>query len=79
MSKNKGEPSLDKIDDFKGRESKSKSNTVRLIILSLLVLGAILTYFKNDNSKGEDYLGTKEVPVLDITKKVAKFYYFFNL
>ncbi|HJE03827.1 MULTISPECIES: hypothetical protein [Arcobacteraceae] len=46
MAKNKGEPSLDKIDDYNGNESKQKRNTVRLIIILLLVVGAVLTYFK---------------------------------
>ncbi len=69
MFKNKGEPSLEKIDDYNGHESKSKRNTVRLIILSLLVLGIILSYLKNDNSKAEDYIEIKEVPILDISKK----------
>ena len=46
MSKNKGEPSLEKIDDYNGNESKQKRNTVRLIILLLLVLGAIFAYLE---------------------------------
>lgn len=48
MSKNKGEPSLEKIDDYNGNESKQKRNTVRLIIILLLLLGAILAYLKED-------------------------------
>ena len=29
MAKNKGEPSLEKIDDYNGNESKQKRTTVR--------------------------------------------------
>ena len=46
MSKNSGEPTLSKIDDYNGNESKQKKNTVRLIVVVLLVLGAIFAYLK---------------------------------
>jgi hypothetical protein len=46
MSKNTGEPSLTKIDDYNGNESKQKRNTVRLIVILLLLFGAVLTYLK---------------------------------
>ncbi len=69
MSKNKGEPSLEKIDDFKGKESKSKRNTVRLVIISLLIIGIVLSYIKSDNSKVDDYIGVKDKPGIDISKK----------
>ncbi len=46
MSKNTGEPSLTKIDDYNGNESKQKRNTVRLIVILLLIFGAVLTYLK---------------------------------
>ena len=55
MSKNKGEPTLEKIDDYNGNESKQKRNTVRLIVILLLVFGAVLTYLQEpktqDNQK----------------------------
>ena len=44
MSKNKGEPTLEKIDDYNGNESKQKRNIIRLVIVLLLVFGAVLTY-----------------------------------
>ena len=45
MSKlNNGEPSLEKIDDYNGNESKQKRNVIRLVIVLLLVFGAVLTY-----------------------------------
>lgn len=53
MSKNKGEPTLEKIDDYNGNESKQKRNTIRLIVILLLIFGAVLSYLqqpKNDDS-----------------------------
>lgn len=48
MSKvNKGEPSLEKIDDYNGNESKQKRNTVRLVIIFCLVVGGFLAYLKS--------------------------------
>lgn len=44
MSINKGEPSLEKIDDYNGNESKQKKNIVRLVVILLLIFGAVLTY-----------------------------------
>lgn len=58
------EPSLEKIEDYNGKESQSKKNTVRLVIVLLLVFGAILVYIKNDtyeNAKKE-YVGTNDKP-----------------
>ncbi|RBQ29002.1 hypothetical protein ACNSOS_03615 [Aliarcobacter vitoriensis] len=46
MSKNKGEPTLEKIDDYNGNESKQKRNTVRLIVILLVLFGAALYYLK---------------------------------
>lgn len=46
MAKNKGEPSLTKIDDYNGNETKQKRNSVRLIVILLLIFGAVLTYLK---------------------------------
>lgn len=40
------EPSLEKIDDYNGKESKSKRNTVRFVIIFCLIIGAILTYLR---------------------------------
>jgi hypothetical protein len=46
---NKGEPSLNKIDDYNGNESKQKRNIVRLVVIFCLVVGGIFTYFKNND------------------------------
>ncbi|ADG92900.1 hypothetical protein Arnit_1242 [Arcobacter nitrofigilis DSM 7299] len=63
------EPSLNKIDDYNGKESKSKRNTIRLIIIGLIVLGAIYSFFKYDNNQVNDYIGTPENPGISTTKK----------
>jgi hypothetical protein len=62
------EPSLDKIDDFKGKESKDKRNTVRLVVLGLLIFGAIYSFIKYENNKVDDYIGTPENPGLNTAK-----------
>ena len=46
---NKGEPSLNKIDDYNGNESKQKRVIVRLVVIFCLIVGGILTYFKNND------------------------------
>lgn len=68
MSKLDDEPSLEKIDDFDDKESPEKRNTVRLVILLILVVGAIFTFFKSENSSVDDYVGTPEKPGIDTTK-----------
>ena len=50
-SKKKGEPSLEKIDDYNGNESKQKRNTVRLIVILLLALGAFFAYMKQPSNQ----------------------------
>ena len=56
MSKlNNSEPSLDKIDDYNGNESKQKRNTVRLVILFCLAVGVVIAYFKA-NAIQSDYI-----------------------
>ena len=68
MSNFNNEPSLDKIDDYNGTESKQKRNTVRLIVVFCLVVGAIFAYFKA-TSLPTDYIGTPEQPGISTTKK----------
>lgn len=47
----KGEPSLEEIDDFNGNESKEKKNTVRLVVIFLLIFGAVLWYLQQPQQK----------------------------
>lgn len=68
MSKlNNGEPSLHNIDDYDGKESKEKRNTVRLVIILCLVVAAFVVYFKS-TSVPTDYVGTPEKPGINTTK-----------
>lgn len=68
MSDFDNEPSLNKIDDYNGKESKQKRNTVRLIVVFCLVVGAVIAYFKT-TSIPNDYIGTSEQPGISTTKK----------
>jgi hypothetical protein len=64
MSKNKGEPSLEKIDDYNGNETKQKRNTVRLIVILLLVFGAVLTYLQQPKSQeSKEILEKTQIPI----------------
>jgi hypothetical protein len=64
---NNSEPSLHKIDDYNGKESKEKKNIVRLVIVLCLVVGAFVVYFKS-TSVPADYVGTPEKPGINTTK-----------
>lgn len=62
------ELSMDKIEDYDGKESKEKRNTVRTVIVLCLILGAIFAYLKI-NSLPDDYIGTKDNPGINTSKK----------
>ena len=50
MSKlNNSEPSLEKIDDYNGNESKQKRNTVRLVVIFCLLVGGVFAYLKSSS------------------------------
>ncbi len=68
MSNFDSEPSLNKIDDYNGKESKQKRNTVRLIILFCLAIGAVFAYLKT-TSIPNDYVGTSEQSGINTSKK----------
>ena len=62
------ELSMDKIEDYDGKESKEKRNTVRTVIIICLVLGAVFAYFKT-TSLPNDYIGTADNPGINTSKK----------
>ena len=64
-----GEPTLDQIDDYNNNESKEKRTTVRLIVVSLLIIGAIYGVVKYNYNSVDDYVGTKEQPGINIPNK----------
>ena len=68
MSNFDNEPSLNKIDDYNGKESKQKRNTVRLIVLFCLLIGGVFAYLKT-TSLPNDYIGTPDQPGISTSKK----------
>ena len=62
------ELSLDKIEDYNGNESKEKRNTVRLVVIGILLVGAVFACLKY-NSSFDDYVGTAEAPGITANKK----------
>lgn len=68
MSNLNEEPSLDKIDDYNGNESKEKRRTTIKVIVALLFVGIVITYFKV-TSQPTDYVGTTENPGITNYKK----------
>lgn len=62
------EPSLEKIDDFEGKETPQKRNTVRLVIIGLIIFGAIYSFFRYNNNQVSDYVGTTEKPGINTAK-----------
>lgn len=61
------ELTLSKIDDYNGTESSEKRNTVRVVVVGILLVGAIFAYLKY-NSSFDDYVGTSEAPGIVTTK-----------
>ena len=69
MSKlNNEEPSLEKIDDYDGKESSEKRSTVVKVIIFCLIVGAVFAYFKS-TSIPDDYIGSEEKPGIIGVKK----------
>jgi len=62
------EVSLEKIDDYNDKESKEKRNTVKLVVIFCLIVGAVFAYIRSTNQYG-DYVGTQEAPGITTTKK----------
>ena len=62
------EPSLDQIEDYNGKESKEKRNTVRLVVLFCIVVGIGYAIAKLNYTNNEEYVGTPEKPGLNTTK-----------
>ncbi|MBI3873447.1 MAG: hypothetical protein HY307_00215 [Arcobacter sp.] len=66
MSNN--EPSMDKIDDYTGNESKEKRSTINKVIILCLVVGAILAGLKLFYNNPGDYVGTPENPGINTAR-----------
>ena len=62
MSKlNNGEPSLEKIDDYNGNESKQKRNTVRFVVIFCLLVGGLFAYLKSTSVTPEPVINQEQV------------------
>lgn len=61
------ELTLEKIDDYNGKESKEKKNIVRLVIIFCLLVGALFAFLRSTSSV-DDYVGTKDAPGIVSTK-----------
>jgi len=60
------EPTLDKIDDYYGKESPQKRKTINNVIIFCLVMGAILVATKIYTYDNSDYVGTIDKPGIKV-------------
>ena len=67
MSDLNNEPSNETIEDYNGHESKEKKNTVRIVVILCLIVGAFFAYISN-TSNYDDYIGTDKNPGIVKTK-----------
>lgn len=65
------EPTLDQIDDYNGNESPKKRNTIRLVVLLLIILGVFYSISNSNRSDvvKSEYIGTTENPGITIPNK----------
>lgn len=56
------EPSLDQIEDYDGKESKSKKRTVYFVVLGLILFGVVLDAMRSYSyhQKSDIYIPTVE-------------------
>lgn len=59
---NDDELTMDKIEDYHGKESKEKRNIIWLVIIGGIVLGLLITYFRMTTAPEDPYIGTSEKP-----------------
>jgi len=62
------EPSLEQIEDYNDNESPEKRNTVKLVVLFLVVVSVIYGYFKFSSSNTDKYVGTTDKPGINTIK-----------
>lgn len=62
------ELSMHKIEDYDGKESKQKRNTIKLVIIAGLIIGSVIVYFKSGENYN-DYVGTKDNPGIVLVHK----------
>ena len=47
------EPTLEKLDDYNGKESPEKRRTIWLVLLVIVVIGAIFSIFETSSKKSD--------------------------
>lgn len=62
------EPTLEQIEDYNNNESTEKRNTVKLVVIGILVLGAVYSFIKFSYNNVDDYIGTSEQPGFNTSK-----------
>lgn len=67
--KDDDELSMDKIEDYNDNESSSKRNTIRLVIVACLIMGAVFAFIKSSYNNNADYIGTEEKPGINTSKR----------
>ena len=63
------EPSMNKIDDYNGKESPAKKKMINTIITVLLLLGVVYGSFKYFNNSVSDYIGTPDKPGINTARE----------
>ena len=58
------EPTLDKIDDYNGKESKEKRLTVWVVVLSGLLIGAIYGIIAVSNPVSDGLVSQEETGII---------------
>jgi len=59
-----GEPTMNQIEDYNGNESEQKKQTIKIVILGLIVVCAIYGVVKYNFNSVSDYIGTPQNPGL---------------
>jgi hypothetical protein len=62
------EPTLETIDDYDGKESNSKKRIVKIVVLSLFVMGVIYAGIKYQYNSVDDYVGTQDKPGINTSR-----------
>jgi hypothetical protein len=60
------EPNLNTIDDYNNQESKHKRQSIRFIIIGLIVFATLLGYIQMNNDTISDYIGTPSSPGIEV-------------
>jgi len=59
------EPSLEGIDDYDGKEPLEKRLTVIAVVIGILIVGGIYTYFKLSNMQVSDQIDKAYIMNMD--------------